>query len=243
MIRLAVLVSLAVAACGKPNEAPPLAQTSPPPSLPASVQVNIAAGPFLATPGRCLPNADGDVGGLEPGYSWTREELGAFSIDRDRVHGADLQRCVLAGACPGPEDNRPLEQQQRELALTTLPSAKAYCAWRHMRLPTFLEWQRAARGRYGEAYPPRWPEHSDVCPHRASSLREPFPESCSFTSADGMRYVMHSFFEWTSDEGCSPAVMGTDWAPLIVKLSEARLDVSAKTTARDMGTFRCVQAN
>jgi hypothetical protein len=37
--------------------------------------------------------------------------------------------------------------------------------------------------------------------------------------------------------------MRTDSAPLIVKLSEARLDVSAKTDPMDMGSFRCVQAD
>jgi len=166
-------------------------------------------------------------------------ELDAFAINRDRVQYDDVRRCEEAGACPG---RRHVDEgrHEGELALVTLDLARSYCAWRGMRLPTFLEWQRAARGKYGEAYPPRWPENSHVCPSSFTSTREPFPESCSFTSAEGLRYVMHSFNEWTSDDGCMNAFPPIGNQPIVVKLSESRLDVSMKTSPNDMATFRCV---
>jgi sulfatase modifying factor 1 len=76
--------------------------------------------------------------------------VAAYEIDRDEVSEAGYKRCVLDGVCQDyPYLNRPGDTPVR----ATWSVARAYCAWRGARLPTEIEWEVAARGRYERPYP------------------------------------------------------------------------------------------
>lgn len=246
MIRIVAVLSVVVVACKNGEDMKAVVARH----AAFAPQLEIAAGRFLATTRRCLQDPDtavlaispGDASAMDPGDDMTPTELPAFAIDRDRVSSDEFTKCVEAGKCPGLANSSANEEGVDVVAIVNLPSAKAYCSWLGMQLPSALEWQRSARGRIGDAYPPGWPERSSTCPSTERLSRGPFPRECVFNSPEGMQYVMHSFFEWTRDEGCSPIDEKSAKRPLVVRLSESRLDLTMQTEGSDMGTFRCVHA-
>lgn len=104
-------------------------------------RVPIPAGPFMRG-----STASDDERPLES------KTLPAFSIDRTEVTRAMYARCVLARRCPKP----PLDlTKESDLPVTQVSwhEARAFCAFAGGRLPTELEWEKAARGTDGRAYP------------------------------------------------------------------------------------------
>jgi len=82
--------------------------------------------------------------------------LPAFAIDRREVTIADYRRCVMAGRC----DPRPFFDADPRLLAEGLPvtrvswfEADRYCRAVGARLPSELEWERAARGPTPRIYP------------------------------------------------------------------------------------------
>jgi hypothetical protein len=235
--RVLLLLS-AVIACQENHSHEPIPRWSPP----TTGHVTIPGGRFLGTPGRCLPNRDLDVVDLDSSYAITPVDLDAFAIDRHRVLDEDYQHCIKAGACLANDiDPERIEMHKGELAIATLAAAKSYCAWRGMRLPTFLEWQRAARGIDGQVYPRGWPSGSYSCEYSLFAGSGP-TDKCVFASRDGMQYVMHSFSEWTSDTGCTSKRGDDNAEPIMIRLLDSRLDVSEGAAPTSLGAFRCVLA-
>jgi formylglycine-generating enzyme required for sulfatase activity len=148
--------------------------------------------------------------------------LAGFGIDRTEVTNAQYDRCVRAGSCsasivtPG---SPMLGAPEQPVVGVTWHDANAYCAWVHGRLPTEAEWERAARGRDGRAFPwgeiwnPRFANHGSLDPMRAQlwmpgcyadradgyALTSPvgsFPEGAS---PDGVLDMAGNAWEWTAD--------------------------------------------
>jgi len=79
-------------------------------------------------------------------------EVGSFRIDRTEVANADYLECVDAGGCTSPEWKETNGHEEYDGLLgdrqpvvgVTWTQASAYCAWRNGRLPTEVEWERAA---------------------------------------------------------------------------------------------------
>ncbi len=101
-------------------------------------------------------------------------------------------------------------------------AARAYAAWlskrlgRAVRLPTDDEWEKAARGVDGRAYP--WGDRFDgsLCKSRVSHARAAAPEPAGAYSDDaspyGVRDMAGGVAEWVeSGEGALPALRGGSW--------------------------------
>jgi len=79
-------------------------------------------------------------------------EVGSFRIDRTEVATADYLQCMEAGACAPPEwketsahdEYDGLLGDRQPIVGVTWTQASAYCGWRNGRLPTEVEWERAA---------------------------------------------------------------------------------------------------
>jgi formylglycine-generating enzyme required for sulfatase activity len=86
---------------------------------------------------------------------WTID-LAGFEIDRYEVSNYQYSLCVSAGRCQEPNDPtryRDSQYADYPVAGVTAFQADAYCRWLDKRLPTELEWERAARGPNGRLWP------------------------------------------------------------------------------------------
>ncbi len=95
--------------------------------------------------------------------------VATFYLDRTEVTVGDYRRCVEAGQCTPPADRSALthadyfdnpEFDLYPVINVTWEQARSYCQARSGRLPTELEWESAARGAAGRAYP--WGDEWDL---------------------------------------------------------------------------------
>jgi serine/threonine-protein kinase len=137
-----------------------------------------------------------------------------FFIERTEVTNQVYRACVQAGGCRPPRqvgslthpdyyDNPDFDRYP--VVYVTWQDARAYCAWRGRRLPTEVEWERAARGDDGRLYP--WGNDWDAARVRLSGDDDrtsdmaavgSFPQNASPYGALDMS---GNAWEWTSSRG------------------------------------------
>ena len=136
-----------------------------------------------------------------------RVSLPPFSLDRDEVTAADYARCVAAGRCQSPRQ----APASPDAAVTWVSwnDAATFCHFAGKRLPTEAEWERAATGGEGRAFP--WGDAPDCaranfgnyrgegrCPKNPGRPVAPgrFPGG---TSKEGARDLAGNVWEWVAD--------------------------------------------
>ncbi len=85
-----------------------------------------------------------------------RLRLPSFFIDRFEVRVSEFARCVAVGRCRAPAfaaGGLRFERPDYPVSLVSFEQASAYCRFRGARLPSELEFERAARGPLGRSYP------------------------------------------------------------------------------------------
>ncbi len=123
-------------------------------SRPAHDRVAIPAGPFTA----------GSTRGDEDERPVRKVTVKLFAIDRTEVTRGDYAACVAAGHCKATTEKTVADGSQATLPITGVDwnDAQAYCKFAGGRLPSEVEWEKAARGTDGREYP--WGNDID-CAH------------------------------------------------------------------------------
>jgi formylglycine-generating enzyme required for sulfatase activity len=99
--------------------------------------------------------------------------LSAYYIDRTEVTVADYRRCFELGRCSAPpfaSGGQRFDRPDFPVTLVTWNEADDYCRFAGGRLPTEAEWERAARGAAGRAYPWGRAYNGSFCNHGAPSI-------------------------------------------------------------------------
>ena len=111
--------------------------------------VQVPAGAFLAGCNRsvdrqCEPDEATDLAA----------STASFLVDRTEVTVGAYLGCVRAAACtPRPRKSDCTVDDDQPVDCVDRYQAAAYCAWSGKRLPSNLEWEKAARGTDGRMYP------------------------------------------------------------------------------------------
>jgi len=113
-----------------------------------------------------LVSAGNFIAGSDSGYENERPVhnvyLDDFYIDKYEVTNAFYQVCVDDGACQPPNKTSSFTRESYygnsqyanyPVVYVDWDDARAYCQWRGIDLPTEAQWEKAARGTDGRAYP------------------------------------------------------------------------------------------
>lgn len=95
------------------------------------------------------------AGSFLVGEQNTPTSLPAFYIDETEVSNADFAEFCRISGCAAPSAAPDLP-----VVRVTMAQAREYAAWKGKRLPSALEWERAARGPAGNLYP--WGNDADA---------------------------------------------------------------------------------
>jgi formylglycine-generating enzyme required for sulfatase activity len=113
----------------------------------------VPAGTFVTG----CPATDASASGKDEGAGGSQVQtvyLNAFKIDWTEVTQRDYARCLDAGKCIKPDsDWDPEKYADFPVVWVSWWDAMLYCMWVGKRLPTALEWEKAARGTDGRQYP------------------------------------------------------------------------------------------
>lgn len=163
--------------------------------------VLIPAGSFLVGPGRTDPESGTYVPPTR------RVHLDPYYIDRLEVSAGDYTACVDAGTCRPASTadywctaRHPKKLAKHPINCLLFEDARTYCEWAGKRLPTELEWEKAARGEDGRAYPWGNEPPDRVTTGRTSECRgtRTVPRGCSPWDASpyGLMDMASNEAEW-----------------------------------------------
>ena len=164
-----------------------------------NAMILIPAGEFIRGTNHRLP----DEG---PQYKVTLRE---FLIDRYEVTNLQYKKFIDATARHSPDHFRnrtyPAGKADHPVTYVSWDDANDYCAWAKKRLPTDLEWEKAARGTDGREYP--WGNEFDTknanMPLRWKALKQdgdttPVGAFEKGASPYGVYDMTGNVWEWTS---------------------------------------------
>ena len=168
-------------------------------------------------------------GGGSEGRAVRKVSLSEFWIDRHELTVARYLACVGSGTCTSAKDDEfcTVRESNRELPINCVDRAQAttYCEWVGGVLPTYAQWEKAARGTDARPYPWGWSEPNCAvasvkdgdgpsiasmgCHHRGAA---PVAGFAAGASPFGVLDLSGNVWEWVQD-GYDPATLkvgGTD---------------------------------
>ncbi len=181
--------------------------------------IALGVGAYAAFP----PNASGDMAYVKAGpavlgyvyytglYGPMPYQVGDFWIDTFEVTNADYVEFTAATdhAPAAFVDQDDLNQKDQPVTGVLHADAIAYCEWAGKRLPTEIEWEKAARGVDGHLYP--WGDEAD---YSRAHLSGAAPVSVASFAGDispfGVRGMAGNVSEWVSDVRMAKAGRCTD---------------------------------
>ncbi len=201
----------------------------------ASEMVIVPAGPFIA---------GADVPGVPAAHEVT---LPAFQIDKYEVTFAQYRRFVEEAGHYAPWGTYPDALADHPVTNVSWEDARAYCLWAGKRLPTEMEWEKAARGVDGRIYP--W---GDVWQTgRANTLEadvggtKPVGSYPDGASPYGAMDMAGNVYEWVEDwAGASQVVKvirGGAWNARHDWAQTFRRNTARPTDRRNNLGFRCAR--
>jgi formylglycine-generating enzyme required for sulfatase activity len=186
-------------------------------------------------------------------FALRRVWVAAYYIGRHEVTMAQFaayqQFCERGRGCPpwAPRYVDPVKEPERPAVFVGWRQAQAYCRWAGGRLPSELQWEKAARGNDGRFWP--WGEQPDERRYqgKAQTRRQPVAVG-SFPTGDspyGVADMAGNVWEFTADdwqgEGRGHTIRGGSY---LNTLMESRASVRWATGDEDQGSeylgFRCV---
>jgi formylglycine-generating enzyme required for sulfatase activity len=179
--------------------------------------------------------------------------LPAFYIGRHEVTMAQFaayqQACERGGGCAPwrPRHVDPAKEPDRPAVFVSWAQADAYCRWAGGRLPTELQWEKAARGNDGRFWP--WGEQPDDRRYqgKAQTLRQPVAVG-SFPAGDspyGVADLAGNVWEMTADrwqgEGSGHTIRGGSYLnTLMESRASVRWASGDEATGSEHLGLRCV---
>lgn len=135
-----------------------------------------------------------------------RLDLPAYCIGKTEITNAQYQRFVLSTGHPAPTlwagGQIPPGLESHPVVCVSWEDARSYCDWAGVRLPTELEWEKAARGTKGSTYP--WGDRWDAsrCQNtdsRGRSDTAPVGAYPTGVSPYGLQDMAGNAWEWCED--------------------------------------------
>jgi formylglycine-generating enzyme required for sulfatase activity len=199
---IALVILLLLAGCGGPAVTPTLGTSRQGPGS-EIVMVDVPAGVFLMGSDPAV-----DLHAFHNELPRHKVYLDAYRIARYEVTNVLYARCVRAGACQEPGDltyYANLNYAAHPVVYVSWSDAQAFCEWIGGRLPTEAEWEYAARGPQGSAYP--WGDAfdcargnfygADACdPYAGTAPVGSFESGASWR---GLHDLAGNVWEWVAD--------------------------------------------
>ena len=169
--------------------------------------VSIPAGEFVRGCSKRDSNCNSD-------YLATRETLPGFRIDWHEVTVGSYRRCVESGGCAAPAAAYSYcnwmkhEAENHPINCVTWEQAHTFCAWAGKRLPTSLEWEKAARGTDARPYP--WGKQPPSCMRAIGGIggkygcgkdtTSPVCSRADGNTPSGLCDMAGNLWEWVADD-------------------------------------------
>lgn len=144
-------------------------------------------------------------------------KLPEFNILGNEVTNAQYQQCLNAGICQAPGWTYEKGDVNKPAVLLNWSQAEAYCEWLGGRLPTENEWEKAARGPYGNYYP--WGNFWDSSRANLEDGSETVRVT-QFAESDvsyyGVMNLAGNVREWTASGGPPPSTITQTFSNIVV---------------------------